>query len=862
VPEILPLYPQPPRLVIEQVQARSLDQRCSKCSFGGHTRCMSPARSPGVGATLLVVSDYPGQQEDAEGRPFVGDSGRLLRRLVSKLWSGPVVYDNCIRCFPGRAVVSDRAVESCRGYLAAVIQDCRPSKVLVLGGRAIYAMTGRALAPLNVRKGYTWMVGSGKPVPVHLFPNAVVALRNRHIHSWLEEDLRWALTQEPPWLPALDARALVVKTLDDALEAERQLLAAPWFAHDVETAGRLFSECVVLCGAMAIPGSNDVWVWDRPVYADRFSPIHAVLIRLMESPLARKVGSNFKHDQNAVRDELGCMVNGAVGDTRLARKLLESSSSGDLETMAELVGMGGHKAEAQQALEAAEKTVKRLAQQKASGQRALFSQTVFCRGEGDTIPLPQKTVDAIAPGESPKTFAYAFIPRAVRLRYNALDALATARLQQTLIERMDREDSLTKILHKIVLPAAEAIQHVERWGVAVDHSAMQAFDDYASQKLGEVRKRLEVYGKFNPGSFQDVARVLFKDLGLTPLRETQTGYSTDNDTLEALESKHPIVPEIIEWRRLSKLHGTYGTGLLQHIRSDGRIHPSILLDGAATGRTSCQSPNLQNIVRDSGSLEGKMIRDCFIAPVGYRLLQLDYSQLELRVAAMLSGDPVMLRIFEEGVDFHRRTAELICKAVWGIDPKDVTKAHRTVGKTINFGILFGIGDEGLAAQAGCSVRMARQVREEVMGTFKVLASWIKERLAYAKRTGYCWTWWDGARGRRRSLWQIADQDHDASGTAERGAWNGPIQGTGSDFCVASLAATVQWILEEDVPVKLVLPVHDSLLLEAKEDYVDEAAWQVYRIMTGWRSGAVKLEVDVETGPAWGSMVKYPKEKLV
>lgn len=281
---------------------------------------------------------------------------------------------------------------------------------------------------------------------------------------------------------------------------------------------------------------------------------------------------------------------------------------------------------------------------------------------------------------------------------------------------------------------------------------------------------------------------------------------------------------------------------------------------------NCTDPNLQNIPRASGSPEGKMARDCFAAPPGYKLVELDYSQLELRVACLLSGDPKMLEIFRSGVDYHLRTAQLVSMTAWGVDltnnsvSKEDAKEYRTRAKAVNFGALYGKGAGGLAEEWGCSMSKAQEVIDLIMGQFKVLDRWCDDRLREAQKTGVVWTWWDGENARRRPLYRVADKssENDKSrSVAENGAVNSPIQGTASDFCVSSLTACIDWIEQDRLDgVKLVLPVHDALMFEVRDDMVDEVAHVAAHIMRSWPFGDVPLVVDCKVGQSWGTMEEY------
>jgi DNA polymerase-1 len=226
---------------------------------------------------------------------------------------------------------------------------------------------------------------------------------------------------------------------------------------------------------------------------------------------------------------------------------------------------------------------------------------------------------------------------------------------------------------------------------------------------------------------------------------------------------------------------------------------------------------------------------------------------------MLSGDALMKDIFVRGEDYHMRTAQMVSPQAWGIPPAQVTEAHRSAAKAINFGILYGMSDEGLAETIGCDTDQAVRIKGAIFGKFTKLAAWIKAQLEYARRNGCTWTWWDGEKARRRQLWQIADQDGERRSRAEHGSWNSSIQGTAADYCTASLASVAQWILDECIPAKLILAVHDSLILEVEHDCLDEVAKKVRSIMIGWPTlHHVPLDVDMKIGPSWGSLLKYEK----
>jgi DNA polymerase-1 len=393
--------------------------------------------------------------------------------------------------------------------------------------------------------------------------------------------------------------------------------------------------------------------------------------------------------------------------------------------------------------------------------------------------------------------------------------------------------------------------------VPVSAAAIDLFDEYLKAGIAALRSQLDVYGKdFNPASPKQVGELLFKRLGLTPPEDTFPrggAQSVSEEVLEYLSKEHELPKLILDYRSLAKMKGTYCDGMREHVRQDGRIHPSILPDGARSGRTSCVDPNLQNVPRADDSPEGRMARNIFVASPGHLLLHVDYKQLEYRVAAMLSQDPAMIDLIVRGLDFHTGTAELIAPIMgWA----KVEKPQRSIAKTLNFALLYRMAVRTLAARLGVSEAEAEKVWNAVLGKFRRFAQWSDKVVREAKFSGYCRTWWDGQPARWRSLWRLADEDGEARSRAEHGAVNSPVQGTAADFCNASIPAVVQWIEDDCVPAELVLAIHDALLLNVREDCVDEVAYHVSRIMTQWPSAGVPIEVDVEVGPSWGGLEKY------
>ncbi len=773
---------------------------------------------------MLIVADRIERTDDAG--PLSGRNGNIVRRAVdASSWGAGVVYDAAVRC-PAAPKAAQAAVAECRPYLAQTVAKLQPSRIVVLGTTAAEAVLGRPVDTASARRGYAWLPGLDIPV---LFVRPLAdAVRNRLYRQELMEDMEWAATVQPERPPLTDA-AILVRTARDALEAEAHLRAG--LAFDTETCGTLHnSDFRLLCLAASSLADDRCWVWDAAALA---SPdTRAPLERLITDPAIPVVAHNAKYDSQAVWCAEGWLVRGLARDTMMWRKLQQGDVRVGLDLCAELVGMGGHKGEAHAHVAEAVKAIRKE-------QRA-----------------------GVGPTGDPYAYAYARVPIPTLLRYCARDTVATSRLDRWLRRELAGTPQ-ERVWDRVILGATEALTTVELTGAPIDASALDALDAHLTAEMASLEHIWQSLGLDNPASSQQVAALLYDRLGLECPALTATGArSTSQAALEALKGKHTVVDALLRHRKLAKIHGTYCVGMRGHLREDGRIHTSYLLHGTETGRLSSREPNLQNIPR-ADTPEGKMAKDCFRASPGWKLVQLDYSQLELRVAAMLSGDAAMQAIFASGEDYHMRTAQMIAPHAWGV-PEDMwsglspddKKRYRTAAKAVNFGLLYGSGDYALSLAIGCSKQQAGRIRRSVLGQFSALDKWIKERLAYARTHGETWTWWDGQPARRRPLLGIGEPMDGTRGTAERGSWNTAVQGTGSEFCLASLAEIVRWIAEDCVPARVVLTVHDSIVIEARADAVDEVVAVARDIMEGWPSNGVHLAVDAEVGQSWGSLKPY------
>lgn len=829
-----PLYPgglQPTAVELEPVP--QLTSACTACALheSAQTVCMRAeyVRKNAPGPALAVIGMHPGADEDLAGRPNVGTSGRYLRKLIDTHWPGPVVYDNAIKCKVVGRKVTGKIAQACRPYLARVLAAIAPilDRVLLLGSTAQLGAFGRSCPTMSARRGYVWM--PGYDACAYALPHPARLLGNRLLRKRFENDVAWALTQPIP--PRGDFSGVTVDASDPQQLARLDDIEGI-AAFDCETYGEMHSpDFRLLCVAVAfeqLPG--EVFVWDEhTLYGDAKLPQYT-LADVLTSGQFMPVAHNAKFDTVALRNTLGINTD-LYGDTFLWRKLLAADTEGKLDSCAMLVGRFGMKDEA----------------------------GVYVEKEKRRLRAEDRANDCYSKHKNYGAYAYAAIPDDVLWRYCARDSQTTLELAQ-LMEPYLRNawgGPLWSTWEEIMAPAVWAFGRIEEWGVACSRDAAEVLRGYLDTRIDSARAILDQYGQINWNSHQQLADLLFNKLRLPCSCTTDSGKpSTDKKALAKLRGKHPIVDALLEWRKLAKLRGTYVDGLIPYIRDNGRIHPDFDLTGAATGRLSCRTPNLQNQPR-ADTVEGKMVRDLFVAPPGYVLMEADYSQLELRIASLLSGDTAMQDIFRAGLDYHLRTAQLIAP-VFGIDPATVTKEHelRSKAKVVNFSFAYGKGDAQLADDLGCSKDEAAKLREAILGKFPKFAAWRQQCLADAQRTGSAWTYWNGQRARRRPLWGIADPNDGIRGNCERAAYNTPVQGSASDYCLRSIPEIVRWILDSGSKAKLVLTVHDSVLLEVPEAEVAHVAKNVRRIMESWPSGTVPLVVDFKTGQAWGTLGGY------
>jgi DNA polymerase-1 len=405
------------------------------------------------------------------------------------------------------------------------------------------------------------------------------------------------------------------------------------------------------------------------------------------------------------------------------------------------------------------------------------------------------------------------------------------------------------LFHEIELPLAGVLADMESEGVAIDVPYLKEMQEELAGQLAAIESEVEqVAGqKFNLNAPQQLAKVLFEDLRLPVGKRTKTGYSTDADTLESLREKHPIVGLILDHRQLSKLKSTYVDALPQLVDTlSGRVHTSFGQASTATGRLASSNPNLMNIpIRTE---LGQRIRHAFkAARPSHVMVSADYSQIELRIAAHLSGDPMLLAAFAAGQDIHTATAA----AVFKIGIEEVDPNQRRLAKVANFGSIYGQGEYGLSQQLGITGDVAREFLAQYWATYSRLREYLDEVRRKAREEGFVVS----ATGRRRAIPDLRSPNFQLRGAAERMAINFPMQSLAADIIKIAMVRLHREIEADEIEGRMLLQVHDELLFEVPESELDQFAEKVPRIMTGAYELETGIEVEMKAGPNWADMKK-------
>ena len=441
-----------------------------------------------------------------------------------------------------------------------------------------------------------------------------------------------------------------------------------------------------------------------------------------------------------------------------------------------------------------------------------------------------------------------------------LDSLTLSFLQQTSNDQPARaaklirdlallldsrlEGSERELYEKIELPLAYLLFEMEKEGFLVDRQGLSGYSELLSGEAKRLEEEIFDLAdcEFNINSPKQLASVLFDTdkLGLPCFKKTKSGYSTNAEVLEKLRPYHPIIDKILYYRQLVKLNSTYAVGLLNVADGDGRVHTTFNQTVTATGRLSSAEPNLQNIpIRTE---LGRELRRFFIVRDGYTLIDADYSQIELRLLAAISGDETMIGAFRDGIDIHTLTAS----QVFRVFPEAVTSELRKRAKAVNFGIVYGIGDFSLAQDIGVTKREAGEYIRSYLDTYPGIDAYLKNTVTEAHEKGYVTT----LMGRKRYIPELSSSKKALVSFGERVAMNSPIQGTAADIIKLAMINTAKALREAGLDARLILQVHDELLVEARQDHAEEAMAILKKEMENAYETGVNLSVEIASGKTW------------
>lgn len=474
----------------------------------------------------------------------------------------------------------------------------------------------------------------------------------------------------------------------------------------------------------------------------------------------------------------------------------------------------------------------------------------LCGGDFDTM-LAGYLLDPLATSYEPSRLcgAVGVTPRTAECPFGLLEdvceavktALAVHALCGPMAKKLE-ENGQTKLYYEVELPLAKVLAQMEYYGFRVDAEGIKAYGDELKAKLNDIQNQIyEITGyEFNINSTKQLGEALFVKLGLPPKKKTKTGFSTNAEVLESLRGYHPIIGLLLEYRQLQKLISTYTDGLLKVIAPDGRIHSSFNQVETRTGRISSTEPNLQNIPVRSEA--GRELRRFFIPDDGFVLVDADYSQIELRILAHIANDRAMMEAFNNHIDIHTLTAS----QVFNMPIDMVTPIMRSRAKAVNFGIVYGIGAFSLSQDIGVSVREADSYIKGYLSKFSGVREYMERVIKEAYEKGYVET----LLGRRRRLPELAASNRNTRNFGERVARNTPIQGTAADIIKIAMVRVAQRLKKEGMRSRLILQVHDELIVEAPKDEVERASAILREEMEGAMKLNVKLEADVHSGDTW------------
>jgi len=751
-----------------------------------------------VPCPIMLIGEAPGYREDEVGKPFQGKAGRLLEECLAEagLDRRDLYITNAVHCRPPDNRTPTRAeISACKPLLQAELQEVKPKYVLLLGATALKSVLNKG----GVTKSRGQIVEKdGVNYFITLHPAAL--FRQPQLIPSFKADLqRFALLTRGELESEDQLHWTLVNTPGKLRECLRSLISAKVVSYDLETSGTdpLEADARIYCIGLAQECKQWIIPLDYPGSPFRKPSVQQKVVASLLKVLQGKklIAQNGKFDNKWLKALFGEAPKQTF-DTMLAAYLLDENMPHGLKPLSAL----------------------------------------YFNAPDYDIPQP------VNPAE---------VPIRELGKYCAFDVYYTLRLYKLFRVKLKEDPQLVRIFKHLLIPASRALEDIELQGVYIDWETYQVTRAQLESEIQDLLKQLETIAQkpLNWNSTAQVGQFLFGDLGLEVLEWTAGGKpSTSSESvLPRLKGKHPVVATLLAYRERAKLL-QFLVSWEKFRHADDCIHPNFKLHGTVTGRLSCVDPNLQQVPRDV------TLRSLITAPPGWSLVEADYSQVELRVAALISGDTSMKQAFQSNEDVHRKTAS----AVMGVPAEEVTKEQRKKAKAVNFGFLYGMGASKFQEYARdkygveLSAEEASEFRQRFFDLYPGLPLWHERQRRLVRKFKYV----RSPLGRKRRLPEVDSPEKPRRGEAERQAINSPVQSFASDLALYSLVRIHREFSPQEV--RVVGTVHDAVLFMVRNDCLDRVIPKVHHIMTCMDevervfklNVTVPIEVEIKVGP-WG-----------
>lgn len=799
-------------------------------------------RGTGPGRMLVVSSGQAAYAPQVE---------KLVRIVRRQGYAGDILLDFAVRCGDPKKPPTDSEIDECARYLAHSFYMYNPDMVLVCGSRAAKALSGYNMSPHTNRLCWFSIPGLHKRVPVVGTHKLNTIDTNEMCFRQAGRDVAYLLHLSRQDIKLPEVHGVVVY---DAAELQK---LEPWFesvaelAFDVETYGiHHQDDFEITLVTLAKDEWSDVIV--ITYHALQQLKTWAWLKEKLTLPHVAYGGQNVIFDvKSFLLDPRAGWAPGPIKwDTMVDQKMMYAESAAALDQLAYLVGVPSPKAE----MSAAQKDIKK---------QKHADLTNDLRGAPTAVKL-----------KNIKAYLYKDVPAHIIHRYGARDSWVTIAVRNKQKVDLEKFAPVKKHRERLIYDAYGMYTRMSMVGVYLNQRGISQAEEYFQGQIDEHEKVLRRHG-IEPTRLNTIVEYILDVFPPDALKYTDKGaVSTDRTAMKYLKARgdNEVLAHLEKWRAVMKRLSSYVKVLPTYLGKDGRVHPVADITGARSGRISMKNPAAQTI--PSRGKEAKVVKNLFQADGttwgsdafddDWVIIQGDFKTLEIYIAALWSMDPKMLEILAGGADYHAHTAARIAPFVWNVTTEEAHKIiaqqkaetgespWRSMAKTTNFAIIYQTGPRTLAENTGMSVSVATDMITSVRQEFQGLTDCMNNAKSFAQRTGEIWVPWFGEPARRRELPAIGANDW-RKGNPERASQNTPIQGWASDICMASAVKIEQELINQKLPARLILSVHDSLLVECKSKYKYEVREVMQRCMTDWPTGPLKLAVDFEVGETWGNL---------